>query len=120
MSDPEFDKNDPVWKALDAFKGIEPDPQSRARFWAKVARAETQASAAHTSGLRWFARVILPAAGFACAVIALAIGGRSLIRQHETDREIASNLELYEDLEVIRDIPQLASYEEPDDEETLQ
>jgi len=121
MSDPEHDPNDPVWRALDAFKGIEPHPQSRARFWSVIARDETARAAREESswkptGIRWLVRYVLPAAGFACAVIALALGGTALIRQYQADREIAENIELYEDLEVIQNISQLASYEEPDED----
>jgi hypothetical protein len=122
MSEPEFDKDDPVWKALDAFKGVEPHPQSRARFWAVIARGEAaeiargEAAGSKVSGIRWLVRFVLPAAGFACAVIALAVGGTALIRQHQADREIAENIELYEDLEVIQNIAQLASYEEQDED----
>lgn len=122
MSEPEFDKNDPVWKALDEFSGAEPHPQSRARFWSVIARDEAargareESAGSKVSGVRWVVRYLLPATGFACAVIALAVGASALIRQHEADREIAENLELYQNLEVIQNIAQLASYEEQDED----
>lgn len=123
MNEPELDKNDPLWKALDAFPDVEPHPQSRARFWARIARDEA-AKAREGMSFRgffsrhtgWLVRYALPTAGFACAVAALAIGGRALIRQHEADREIAANLELYQNLEVIQNMAQLASYDEPDED----
>ena len=120
MKEPEFDKNDPLWKALDAFAAVEPHPQLRARFWSVVARDEAgviaRGEAARVFSLRSVVRYFLPAAGFAVAVAALAVGGRALIRQHEADREIAENLELYQNLEVIQNIAQLALYEEPDED----
>lgn len=110
MNEPEFDKHDPVWKALDAFEGIEPHPQSRARFWASVARSEGTRSAG------WLFRFALPGAALACVILTIVVGAR-IHERNEEDLEIAADLELYENLEMIQNMPQLASYEEPTDED---
>ena len=115
MKEPEFDKNDPLWKALDAFEGVEPHPQTRARIWSKV-NAHVQDRTAAAGARHWFFRFGLPAAGFACVIVMVAISGWAVVRQNEVDREIATEMELYQNLEVIQNIGQLASYDEPDEE----
>ena len=109
---PEFDKNDPLWKALDAFGQVEPHPQSRARIWARIANAGSSAP----SRMRWVMRAFLPAAGLACLILTAVVGWR-IHQRNEEDREIAANMELYENLDVIQNMPQLASYDEPSDED---
>lgn len=111
MNEPE-DKY--LWKALDAFKGVEPHPQSRARFWARVAREE--AAGEPWSIYRWLARFVLPALGTACAVIALYAAGQSLVEKRTADREISANIEFYRNYEVIQNLAQTASYERPEQE----
>ena len=111
----EFPKDsDPLWKALDAFPKVEPDPQSRARFWAQVAREDI--SETRFIGVRWVVRYVLPAVGVACAIVALYMGGHALIQRYEADREIAKNIELYQNYEVIKSMAQMASYEAPEED----
>jgi len=116
MKESENNKSDPLWKVLDAFPQVESHPQSRAKFWARVARDEATAAITSTRW-RWFLRIALPSVGMACVILALVLGGNALIQRHAEDREIAANLELYENLDVIQNMPQLASYEEPSDED---
>lgn len=120
MKEPEDNKSDPLWKALDSFPNVEPHPQSRAQFWARVARDDAEASARgdiRSTRWNWFLRIALPSAGLACVILAIVLGGNALIERHAQDQEIAANLELYENLDVIQNMPQLASYEEPSDED---
>ena len=111
-------QDEPLWKALDAFDGVEPSPQSRARFWNIIARDEAgvisrgeDVKERSFGGWRWMVRYVLPATGLACALAAILIGGNALIEQRRADREIAENMELYENYDVIRNMAQLAAYE---------
>jgi hypothetical protein len=114
MSKPEPDHDDALWKALDAAPEVRPHPQTRARIWAMIARDEI-AGTRHPVWRALF-RYALPIAGVATAILAFYLGGTILIEREKTDREIAENIELYRNYEVIRDINQLASHEVSDED----
>ena len=121
MREPEEEKDAAVWKALDAFgEAPEPHPQTRARFWARVAReqASLEQDVTRPSRLLALLRVAMPISGLAAILVALLIGAAVLVERLRADREIAGNLELYQNYEVIQNMPQLASYDDPDDDVT--
>ena len=105
-----------LWEALDAFEGVEPDPKFPMRFWARVALEERspQAAAPRTVifSRRWWNRLALPALGLSCLVLAVTAVQQRNEAAARRDEEIANNLELYQNYEVIKSIPHLAAYDQ--------
>ena len=115
MKEADDNRDDALWKALDALPEVEPHPQSRAHFWARVARDESSVPAR-----RWsIMRLLLPATIFSCVMLAVVFGSQAVMRRHQADREIADNIELYQNFEVIQNMAQLASYDEPDEDDEM-
>ncbi len=90
---------------------IEPTPQFEARFWARLARANTAAPA--RSRRAWFPELALAAAGVAALLWLVSQGDPSL---PERDWEIVAEAERFEllmdeDLEVLWDVEELEAWD---------
>ena len=103
-----------LWKALDAFPEVEPPAQARAHFWARVAKEEHPTSGHFLFWRRW----AIPALAFSGTLLITVLGSLALHTRQvaRADREIAANIEFYQNYEVLQTMPQLAAYEEKETE----